>query len=111
MVEAFGLEEREVFKDDTGNLVHAEIGLGYGVVMPTTVDGRRGDDNPWSRISFGFSVTVPDPDAHHARAVAAGAKVVTPLTDTDYGARGYSALDLEGHLWHFSTYRPAGTKP
>jgi uncharacterized glyoxalase superfamily protein PhnB len=110
MVEAFGLEEREVYKDDAGNLVHAEIGLGHGVVMPTTTDGSKGDDNPWGRTNFGFSVTVDDPDAHHARAVAAGAEIVSPLEDTDYGARGYSVRDLEGHLWHFGTYRPAGTR-
>lgn len=110
MVEAFGLEEREVYKDDAGNLVHAEIGLGLGVVMPTTTDGSKVDDNPWSRTNFGFSVTVADPDAHHARAVVAGAEIVRPLEDTDYGARGYSVRDIEGHLWHFGTYRPAGTR-
>ena len=44
--------------------------------------------------------------AHHARAVAKGAKVVYPLKTEDYGGRGYSCLDLEGHLWHFGTYDP-----
>ena len=26
--------------------------------------------------------------------------------DADYGGRGYSCLDPEGHLWNFGTYDP-----
>ena len=51
-------------------------------------------------------VYVPDIDAHFARAEAAGAEIVVPLKETDYGSREYSARDLEGHLWHFGTYLP-----
>lgn len=49
---------------------------------------------------------VADPDAHHAAAVAAGAKIVRELEDMDYGSREYSARDPEGNLWSFGTYRP-----
>jgi uncharacterized glyoxalase superfamily protein PhnB len=49
---------------------------------------------------------VEDADAHHARAVAAGAEVVADLVDQDYGGRGYSCRDPEGHLWNFGTYDP-----
>lgn len=41
-------------------------------------------------------IVVPDADAHHARAGAAGARVVYPLKDEDYGGRGYSCRDPEG---------------
>ena len=51
-------------------------------------------------------LVVSDPDAHHARAVDAGAEVVIPLRDEEYGSRGYSALDPEGNVWSFGTYRP-----
>jgi uncharacterized glyoxalase superfamily protein PhnB len=54
----------------------------------------------------GSYIIVPDADAHHARAVAAGAKVVYPLKDEDYGGRGYSCLDPEGNVWSFGTYDP-----
>ena len=50
---------------------------------------------------------MPDPDAHHERAVAAGAQIVRELTDQPYGAREYTARDPEGHVWSFGTYRPA----
>jgi hypothetical protein len=29
------------------------------------------------------------------------------VADQDYGARLYSCLDPEGHLWNFGTYDPA----
>jgi uncharacterized glyoxalase superfamily protein PhnB len=52
------------------------------------------------------SVYVVDPDAHHDRAVAAGATIIRPLKDEEYGARGYGAIDIEGHQWYFGDYRP-----
>jgi uncharacterized glyoxalase superfamily protein PhnB len=53
-------------------------------------------------------VIVADPDAHFARAQAAGAEIVRGLADEDYGSRDYMAKDPEGNLWTFGTYRPAG---
>jgi uncharacterized glyoxalase superfamily protein PhnB len=38
---------------------------------------------------------------------AAGAEIRRELEDMEYGSREYSARDLEGHSWHFGTYRPA----
>jgi uncharacterized glyoxalase superfamily protein PhnB len=49
---------------------------------------------------------IADPDAHHARAEGAGARIVRELEDTPYGSREYSARDLEGNLWSFGTYDP-----
>ncbi len=45
-------------------------------------------------------------DAHYERAVNAGAEILRPLADTDYGSREYTARDLEGNLWSFGTYSP-----
>ena len=52
-------------------------------------------------------LVVDDPDAHHARALEAGAELVRDLKDEDYGSRAYTARDPEGNLWSFGTYRPA----
>ncbi len=41
-------------------------------------------------------------DAHHARAVEAGATINGELQDTPYGDRRYDAEDLEGHRWSFA---------
>jgi uncharacterized glyoxalase superfamily protein PhnB len=53
-----------------------------------------------------LSVFVPDPDAHHSGALAAGATIDHPLQTEDYGARGCMARDPEGQLWYFGNYRP-----
>jgi uncharacterized glyoxalase superfamily protein PhnB len=53
-------------------------------------------------------VYVEDVDAHYRRAVAAGAEIVNPPSDTDFGSREYRARDLDGHTWTFGTYRPDG---
>jgi uncharacterized glyoxalase superfamily protein PhnB len=45
-------------------------------------------------------------DALYRRAKAAGAKIVLDIKDEDYGGRGFSCRDLEGHLWNFGTYDP-----
>ena len=68
--------------------------------------GPADPGNPWSTTRQGIYVRVDDVDAHHARAKAAGAEIVRPLADTDYGAREYSVRDLEGNLWSFGTYDP-----
>ena len=57
-------------------------------------------------------VIVADADAHYARAKAAGAEIVMDIKDEDYGGRGYSCRDPEGHVWNFGTYDPwAPAKP
>jgi uncharacterized glyoxalase superfamily protein PhnB len=47
-------------------------------------------------------VRVENVDEHHARSVAAGAKVSGPPTTFPYGERQYGAQDLAGHCWVFS---------
>jgi uncharacterized glyoxalase superfamily protein PhnB len=100
---AFGLVEQFVSKDDDGAIAHAELSSGAGVVML----GSRRPDDPFDTGRAVLYTVVDDPDAHHARAVAAGAKVVMPLTDQPYGSREYAALDPEGNVWSFGTYRPS----
>jgi uncharacterized glyoxalase superfamily protein PhnB len=45
-----------------------------------------------------------DPDGLFERADAAGAEVIRPLRDEDYGSRGFSIRDPEGNLWSIGTY-------
>jgi uncharacterized glyoxalase superfamily protein PhnB len=47
-------------------------------------------------------VSVPDADAHCARATAAGAVIVAPPADHPFGERQYAAVDPGGHRWVFS---------
>jgi uncharacterized glyoxalase superfamily protein PhnB len=57
-------------------------------------------------ITQSLAFHIDDVDAHSARAVAAGAKLVREPRRDDYGPdywsdRSYDALDPEGHLWWF----------
>jgi len=100
---AFGFE-RMMIHPEEGPVVHAELAFGTGVLMVSTLDEAFASA-PKRRYNAPY-VYVADPDAHHARAVAAGAEVTRPLENTDYGAREYCARDLEGNEWSFGTYRP-----
>jgi uncharacterized glyoxalase superfamily protein PhnB len=105
LVEAFGFEEVVVYTE--GDRVrHAQLAwpLGGGIMLGSA---RTGEDDPWRLQpgSFGAYVVTDDPDRLHERAVAAGAEIIVPLHDTDYGSRDFSARDLEGNRWSFGTYR------
>lgn len=106
---AFGFRRRVVHPAPDGTIGHAELSVGTGIVMLGSATRELPRDEPGD--SHSVYVAVDDPDAHHDRAVAAGAEVVRPLVDLDYGSRDYSARDLEGRLWHFGTYRPAPGDP
>lgn len=106
---AFGFQEKVVHRGEHGEVNHAELALGAGIVMlgqarPAGWLGGGAPDASASTLSI--YVVVADPDAHHQRARAAGAEIVRGLTDEDYGSREYSARDLEGNLWSFGTYDP-----
>jgi uncharacterized glyoxalase superfamily protein PhnB len=107
--QAFGAEERAVHRGDDGVIQHAELHFGDGIVMfgEHSNGGWMGGHAPDALAStVSLYVVVPDPDAHHARAATAGARIVRELEDTPYGSREYSARDLEGNLWSFGTYDP-----
>ena len=108
--DAFGAEERVVYRDDDGAVRHAEIAINGEIVMfgQFAEDGFLGGAAPDPlRSTVSMYIVEADPDAHHARAVEAGAIVVRELEDTPYGSREYSVRDLEGNLFSFGTYDPA----
>src|SRR5690349_3281466 len=77
--DAFGFEEDAVHRGDDGTVQHARLRLGTGMVMlgPRRDDGWMGGEPPEPlRGTVSVYAVVPDPDAHHARAGAAGAEIV-----------------------------------
>jgi uncharacterized glyoxalase superfamily protein PhnB len=103
--DAFGFEEKAVYRGDDGRIHHAELRLGDGLVMfgGTSSDGG-GRKNAQPPVTI-YAV-VSDPDGHYERARSAGAEIVRELVDQPYGSREYSARDLEGNVWSFGTYDP-----
>lgn len=102
---AFGFEPSEVLTDAQGNIAHAEMTHGDGVVMigsewadwtrsPASLGGKN-----TQRVHVRIERAI---DEHCARARQAGAKILMEPADQFYGDRSYIAADLEGHYWTFS---------
>lgn len=97
---AFGA--REIFKiEDPEGAVVAQLTVGRSEFWVT-------DESPenlnFSPQSLGGStarmvLVVENPDAVFEQAVAAGAKVIWPVTDQDYGWRVGRVVDPFGHHW------------
>jgi uncharacterized glyoxalase superfamily protein PhnB len=103
---AFGFSRHAVFEGPSHSVGHAELRLGTASIGLNSA-GPAVADNPWTQVRCGVYAVLADAaavDAHHARALAAGARIARPLQDTSYGSRDYAAWDLDGHLWGFGTY-------
>jgi len=107
---AFGFVEQMSIPGEEGTIAHAELSFGDGVIMVGSSKPERGWVSPLDLPALNqvISVYVPDPDAHCAQAREAGAQILQPLRNEDYGARGYLAKDPEGNQWYFGNYRPGG---
>jgi uncharacterized glyoxalase superfamily protein PhnB len=108
LCEAFGFVELFSVPESGPIVRHAQLKLGTNIVMLGSV---RADDGMTSPQVLGMAtqalcVYIADPDAHCKRVQEAGAKIAAPPADSDFGARGYSVMDLEGHPWTFGTFRP-----
>jgi uncharacterized glyoxalase superfamily protein PhnB len=106
---ALGARQREVHRDDAGAIHHGEIVIEESIIF---IGQFREQRAPAAAPGAGESplslyLVVADPDAHHARAVAAGATITRELVDTEYGSREYSVVDPEGNGWSFGTYDPS----
>src|SRR5262245_63674865 len=83
---AFGFEKQLVVPGENGTIAHAQLVLGNGMIMLSSAS-----DDAWGQIvkstralggaTGGPYVIVADVDAHHARAVAAGAEIIDPPQD------------------------------
>jgi PhnB protein len=87
-----GVELARVAVKD-GTIGHGEIRVGDTVVL--AFDRRPG----WPSMPSLLRVFVPDADAAMARAVEAGARVVTDAATNAWGARGGRVRDPLGNIW------------
>ena len=107
LAEAFGFTPIADFRDPDGNVMHAELTFGNGAVMLGASTIHRTEEDLYTTpAEHGIYVYVSDVDAHYERAEAAGAHIVFPPEDTEWGTRRYRALDPEGYEWSFGNYRP-----
>jgi uncharacterized glyoxalase superfamily protein PhnB len=103
LVQAFGFQAHAEHESPNGTIAHAEVEFGASAIAISSAIPPS-SENPWSDVREGIYVCVGDVDAHYAQAERAGAEMVMPVRDMDYGSREYSARDTEGYLWGFGTY-------
>lgn len=107
LVEAFGLTEHAVRRNEDGCIQRVELRHGNGLVI---LSGYRDDwmesklPDQVGGVTGSIYLIVDDVDAHFERATKAGAQVARTLAYTTHGSREYSAWDLEGQLWHFGNF-------
>ncbi len=114
LCENFGFKKQLVVPNDDGTIAHAQLSFGNGMIMLGSVleveteFGRliKQPDEIGGAETQSAYVVVSDADAIYTRAKGAGAEIVIDIKDEDYGGRGFSCRDLEGHLWNFGTYDP-----
>jgi uncharacterized glyoxalase superfamily protein PhnB len=112
LCDAFGFEKQLVVPGKNGSIAHAQLSFGNGMIMlGSVVESEFGrlmkqPDEIGGVETQSPYLVVSDADAVYARAKAKGARIEIDIKDEDYGGRGFSCRDLEGHLWSVGTYDP-----
>lgn len=108
LVQALGFEETAVFGDGE-HVAHAQLSwpAGGGIMLGSA---RADGDDPWALDpgTAGCYVVAAEPaevEALFTRATAAGAEVLRPVQEQDYGSREFSVRDPEGNRWSVGSYR------
>ena len=101
---AFGFEKNHVYPNPDGTIAHAQLTLGDGMIVLGSLTDK---DHAVERADAqGIYVVVADCDAVYHRAKSERAEIVMDIRDMEYGGRGFSCHDPEGHLWSIGSYDP-----
>ncbi|RYU89394.1 VOC family protein [Mucilaginibacter terrigena] len=97
---AFGAEEIRRFSNDDGTIHVAELSMN-GATFHLHEQWKTKLVSPQKAGASTVSVNifVDDVDAVVNQAVAAGAKITSPVQDFDYGYRQGDIIDPFGHCW------------
>lgn len=112
LCDALGFERHLVVPDDGGGIAHAQLRFGNGMIMlgsdrdDAFGSVQRAPTSADAVVTQSVYLIVDDPDAHYQRALDAGAQVVMPIRDEDYGGRGFTIRDPGGHVWTVGSYDP-----
>ncbi len=108
----FGFQKQLVVPNEDGTIAHAQLSLGSGMVMiGSAVDTQFGRLIKQPNEQDGIEtqspyIIVSDADVVYERVKTQGGRIVIDIKDEDYGGRGFSCVDPEGHLWNVGTYNP-----
>lgn len=109
---AFGFEKHLIVPGEGETIAHAQLNFGNAMIMlGSENDNEYGKFVKTPKDLNGINtqtayIIVEEIDKHYHRAIKGGAKIVLDIKNEDYGGRGYSCQDPEGHLWNFGSYNP-----
>jgi uncharacterized glyoxalase superfamily protein PhnB len=112
LCKALGFEKNAVYPNPDGTIAHAQLTFGKGMIMLGSVN----NNSPYSELikqpsevgaeTQSSYLVAADCDAVYATAKAAGAEMVMDIKDMDYGGRGFTCRDPEGHVWSIGSFNP-----
>jgi PhnB protein len=104
--DVFSAEERSRITLPDGRLLHLELWFGPSVVMVADEFPEHGalSPNRTGCTSAVLYLQVDDVDTVWARAMASGAEVLRPLSETFWGEREGQIRDPFGHRWGLSQH-------
>nr|WP_315394716.1 VOC family protein [uncultured Duganella sp.] len=112
--DTFGFEPQLVVPNEDGSIAHAQLTFGNSLIMLGSVFDTEFGRLMKQPAEVGNFVTqstylvVNNADLVYGRALEAGAKILLDIKDEDYGGRGFTCSDPEGHVWSIGTYDPQG---
>jgi PhnB protein len=97
---AFGAEELRRFSNDDGSIHVAEFSINGAIFhLHEQWETMLVSPERAGASTVSVNIFVDDVDAVVHNAVAAGAKVTSPVQDFDYGYRQGDIIDIFGHCW------------
>ena len=114
LCDTFGFEPQLVVPNEDGTIAHAQLAFGNSMIMLGSVFDTEFGRLMKQPAEIGHFVTqstylvVNNADLVYGRALEAGAKILLDIKDEDYGGRGFTCSDPEGHVWSIGTYDPQG---
>jgi uncharacterized glyoxalase superfamily protein PhnB len=91
--QAFHAEDREMHRDGTGRVMHAELSIGDSVLMLGQANGE------WKSGASMNYLYVVDTDATHKTCLANGCTELYAPRDEEYGMRSSGVKDAFGNTW------------
>ncbi|MES2151707.1 MAG: VOC family protein [Pseudomonadota bacterium] len=109
----FGFEKHLIVPGENNSIRHAQLSFGNGMIMlaSSSVENEYGKlvvqpEDIGGRQTQTISLVVNDADEVYRRVKQAGTPILIDLYDAEYGGRGFTCRDLEGHVWNIGTYDP-----
>ena len=112
LCDTFGFEPQLVVPNEDGTIAHAQLAFGNSMIMLGSVFdteyGRlmRQPSEIGNFVTQSSYLVVNNADLVYGRVLEAGGKILLDIKDEDYGGRGFTCSDPEGHVWSIGTYDP-----